>query len=101
MPVSAAQLQIPEGKTNGATARRANRLFLCILALLTAPVSSTSHAQTQQASRPVGTDLKPEPAIPAILGAFDKYEVVAMPEDHGLKDLDDLIFAPDQQITWV
>jgi hypothetical protein len=41
----------------------------------------------------VGTDLKPEPAIPAILGAFDKYEVVAMPEDHGLKDLDDLIFA--------
>jgi hypothetical protein len=41
----------------------------------------------------VGTELKPEPAIPAILGAFDKYEVVAMPEDHGLKDLDDLIFA--------
>jgi hypothetical protein len=93
MPLSAAQPQIPEGKTNGATARRANRLFLCILALLTALASSTSHAQEQQASRPVGTDLKPEPAIPAILGAFDKYEVVAMPEDHGLKDLDDLIFA--------
>src|SRR4029077_20703067 len=29
----------------------------------------------------------------AILAAFDKYEVVAMPEDHGLKDLDDFIFA--------
>jgi len=24
--------------------------------------------------------------VSAILAAFDKYEVVAMPEDHGLKD---------------
>ena len=43
-------------------------------------------------ARPTDADPKPEPAIPAILAAFDKYEVVAMPEDHGLKDLDDLIF---------
>jgi len=43
-------------------------------------------------ARPTGTDAKPEAAISAILAAFDKYEVVAMPEDHGLKDLDDLIF---------
>ena len=32
------------------------------------------------------------PAIPAILGAFDKYEVIALPEAHGLKDMDDFIF---------
>jgi len=35
----------------------------------------------------------PEPAVQAILTAFDKYEVVAMTEAHGLKDLDDFIFA--------
>src|ERR1700727_4006509 len=40
-----------------------------------------------------GSEPTPDPAIPAILAAFNKYEVVAMPEDHGLKDLDDLIFA--------
>jgi hypothetical protein len=54
---------------------------------------STSHAQTQQSARPAGTDPRPEPAIPAILSAFDKYEVVGMPAAHGMKDLDDLIFA--------
>jgi hypothetical protein len=35
----------------------------------------------------------PEPAIPTILAAFDRYEVVAMPEAHGMKDLDDFILA--------
>jgi hypothetical protein len=57
------------------------------------PFPTISRAQTQQSARPAGADPKPELAIPAILAAFDKYEVVAMPEDHGLKDLDDLIFA--------
>jgi hypothetical protein len=32
-----------------------------------------------------------EPAVDAILAAFDRYEVVGMPAAHGLKDLDDLI----------
>jgi hypothetical protein len=31
------------------------------------------------------------PALPAILAAFDKYEVVGMSAAHGLKDLDDFI----------
>jgi hypothetical protein len=93
MPLSITQPQIPEGETRGATARRTIRLLLCTLALLTALVSFPGFAEAQKSSRPVGTDPKPEPAIPAILGAFDNYEVVAMPEDHGLKDLDDLIFA--------
>jgi hypothetical protein len=34
-----------------------------------------------------------EPAIPAILAAFDTYDLVGMPAAHGLKDLDDLILA--------
>ena len=35
----------------------------------------------------------PEPAIPAILAAFDRYEVVAMPQAHGMKDVDDFILS--------
>ena len=35
----------------------------------------------------------PQPAIPAILAAFDRYEVVAMPAAHGMKDVDDFILA--------
>jgi hypothetical protein len=31
--------------------------------------------------------------VSAILSAFDKYEVVGMPEAHGMKDLDDFIFS--------
>jgi hypothetical protein len=42
-------------------------------------------------SKPTGAEPVPEPAIPAVLAAFDRYEVVAMPEAHGLKDLDDFI----------
>ena len=29
----------------------------------------------------------------AILAAFDKYQVVGMPEAHGMKDVDDFIFS--------
>jgi len=50
-----------------------------------------SGAQTQQQARPPGPDPVPEPAVSAILAAFDKYEVVGMTEAHGLKDVDDLI----------
>jgi hypothetical protein len=38
-------------------------------------------------------DAIPEPAIPAILKAFETYEVVAMPAAHGQKDMDDLILS--------
>ena len=69
--------------------------FLCqaILIFLVVLIPTISRAQTQQSARPPGEDPRTESAIPAILAAFDKYDVVAMPEDHGLKDLDDLIFA--------
>lgn len=46
-------------------------------------------ANTQ--SRPARDELHAEPAVPAILAAFDRYALVGMPADHGLKDLNDLI----------
>lgn len=42
-------------------------------------------------SRPQGA--APEPAIPAILRAFETYEVVAMSAAHGQKDIDDFILS--------
>jgi hypothetical protein len=48
--------------------------------------------QTQHA-KPTASEPTPEPALPAILAAFDRYEVVAMPEAHGMKDVDDFILA--------
>lgn len=46
-----------------------------------------------QQTKPMGSEPIPEPAIPAILAAFDKYEIVAMPEAHGMKDMDDFILS--------
>lgn len=51
----------------------------------------TSQAQAQ--TKPTSAELTPQPAVSAILEAFDKYEVVGMPEAHGLKDVDDFILA--------
>jgi hypothetical protein len=67
-------------------------LFASLL-LLMVLIPTLGWSQTQKQANPTGSEPIPEPAIPAILAALDKYEVVAMPEDHGLKDLDDLIFA--------
>jgi hypothetical protein len=52
-----------------------------------------SGAQGQEQGQSKGSETIPQPAIPAILAAFDKYEVVAMPAAHGMKDLDDLILS--------
>jgi hypothetical protein len=52
-------------------------------------IPTISRAQAQA----TGSEPVPEPAVPAILAAFDKYEIVAMPEAHGMKDIDDFIFA--------
>jgi hypothetical protein len=38
-------------------------------------------------------DAAPEPAIPAILKAFETFEVVGMPAGHGQKDIDDFILS--------
>ena len=68
-------------------------LWFASLLLLMVLIPDLDWSQTQKRANPKGSEPISEPAIPAILAAFDKYEVVAMPEDHGLKDLDDLIFA--------
>jgi hypothetical protein len=53
-------------------------------------LSFVANAQMKP-SKPRGGEPKPEPAVSAILKAFDKYEVVGMSEAHGMKDLDDFI----------
>src|SRR5215470_10810249 len=76
---------------------RNERLDLCrfagsgwIVLLLMAVLPTACQAQH---SKPTASEPTPEPAIPAILALFDRYEVVAMPEAHGNKDLDDFILA--------
>jgi hypothetical protein len=64
-----------------------------ILTLLMTLIPSISRAQTSQSTKPAGSEPIPEPAVATILAAFDKYEVVAMPEAHGMKDIDDFIFS--------
>jgi hypothetical protein len=59
-----------------------------VLSVLVACSSATTRPQPPKQSATT-----PEPAIPAILALFDRYEVVAMPEAHGNKDLDDFILA--------
>ena len=65
-------------------------LSLASIALMTqlfaAQVSTYHPASNTQ-------DPTPEPAIPAILKAFETYEVVAMPAAHGEKDIDDFILS--------
>jgi hypothetical protein len=51
-----------------------------------------SGSQTQQQVKR-GAEAAPEPAVTAILAAFDRYEVVGMPEAHGMKDVDDFILS--------
>jgi hypothetical protein len=55
-------------------------------------VSIACRAQAPQ-STPPNDRLSPQPAMPAILAAFDRYEIVAMPAAHGDKDVDDFIFS--------
>ncbi len=66
-------------------------LCCTLLLLLMTLFPAISRAQRRQQLKPMGSEAIPEPAVPAILAAFDKYEVVAMPEAHGMKDMDDFI----------
>jgi hypothetical protein len=65
------------------------RLLLAALFFLVIP--TMSKPQTPLQAKPAGAEPIPEPAVPAILAAFDKYEVVAMPESHGMEDEDHFI----------
>lgn len=68
------------------------RSWLLSTLLVVGAVPAIGAPPRQQASPP-GAELSPRPAIPAILAAFDKYEVVAISEAHGDKDVDDFILA--------
>src|SRR3989442_10373472 len=63
----------------------------CVLFTIIAVLSASGQAQPQ--ARSDGAEPVPEPAVSAILGAFDRYDVIGMPAGHGLKDLNDLILA--------
>jgi hypothetical protein len=66
-------------------------LATLLLSMLLTPTLGWS--QTQNQANPTGSEPVPEPAIPAILAAFDKYEVVGLPQGHGMQDLDDLVLS--------
>jgi hypothetical protein len=66
--------------------------YVCrALLLFSVLIPTISTAQSPSPAKPA--DPIPEPAISAILAAFDKYEVVAMPQGHGMQDLNDFIFS--------
>ena len=65
---------------------RAFMVRLCWVAALVMLVPSVHGQARSDGKEPVA-----EAAIPAILAAFDTYDLVGMPAAHGLKDLDDLI----------
>lgn len=56
-------------------------------------MACAQNASQPHAAKSTSSHAVPEPAIPAVLSAFDRYEVVAMPVGHGMKDIDDFILA--------
>ncbi len=66
---------------------------LCWVAMLTAFLFIPIISAAQSVSPAKPADPVPEPAISAILAAFDKYEVVGLPQGHGMQGLDDFIFS--------
>jgi len=74
---------------------RSARYGAVLLSLASMPLTSRPGSAQVPASHSVSDtqDTIPEPAIPAILKAFDTFEVVAMPAAHGEKDIDDFILS--------
>lgn len=80
-------------RSEGPNPRRLIRMYCAVLFLVMTMLSATSIAQARPQARPLGSEPSPEPAASAILAAFDKYEVVGIPEAHDLKDVDDFILS--------
>jgi hypothetical protein len=74
---------------------RGARYGVVLLSLASMPLTSRPGRAQVSASHPVSDTQRtiPEPAIPAILKAFDTFEVVAMPAAHDEKDIDDFILS--------
>jgi hypothetical protein len=64
---------------------------MLVMLLLTAMPMLGQYEALQQ--KPAGREPALHPAFPAILAAFDTYEVVGMSAAHGLQDTDDFILA--------
>jgi hypothetical protein len=60
-----------------------------------------SQAQTQQQAKLPGSNPVPEPAVSAIIAAYDKYEVVGMGAAHGEKDQDDFILSLIRNLSFL
>ena len=88
IPIDDTRLQL---RSEISCLRRIIRLFCVMFLLLVALIPATSSAQKPLQTKPLGSEPVPEPAIPAILAAFDKYAVVAMPEGEGWQDQGDFI----------
>ena len=93
MEVSATGLALSPAGYEDAVKCQLIRLCCAALLLSATMLSVPSRAQKQPAAGTTSVKLTPEPAVPAILAAFNKYEVVGMPEAHEKKDLDDFILA--------
>ena len=85
--------KVCEGKLrrDGRTAACKLVMRFCWVGMFTIISVVSASGQAQPQAKPDGAEPAPEPAVSAILAAFDKYDIVAMPAAHALKDLDDLI----------
>jgi hypothetical protein len=72
---------------------RARVTYCCVLVLLVVFALTMAYGQTPGTTKLEVLDPTPQPAVNAILSAFDKYEVVAMPQGHGMQDLNDFVFS--------
>jgi hypothetical protein len=79
-------------KLRSGSVLRARLMYCCALVLLVLAALTIAFGE-KAANKAEAADSTPQPAVGAILSAFDKYEVVAMPAAHGLKDLDDVILS--------
>ncbi len=96
-------------KQNRNTARRlvrfnrraAHSAPCCVLRLMVFAVVISNSGWTQAMAS--GAEPTPKPAVDAILSAFDKYKIVAIPAAHGQKDLDDfiLMLVRDQRLPLI
>src|SRR5258708_15671573 len=68
-------------------------MHCCALVLLVVFELTADYGQTQAVNKPEAADPTPQPAASAILSAFDKSEVVAMPQGHGMQALSDFILS--------
>jgi hypothetical protein len=65
-----------------------------ILLVALAPIAQPCRAQVNRSKTVTSIqNVIPEPAIPAILKAFETFEVVGMPAAHGQKEIDDFILS--------